>query len=109
MGKITLPATQDAKYFYYVMTSAIVQKQIQDISAMQSTRPELGIEGLKNLIVVVPPLSTQRDISKYLDCRCSEIDEIMNVKKKQLSIVKKQQAAFIFEYITGKKCVKEVR
>jgi len=64
---------------------------------------------LKNLIVVVPPLSTQRDISKYLDCRCSEIDEIMNVKKKQLSIVKKQQAAFIFEYITGKKCVKEVR
>lgn len=109
VGKITLPATQDAKYFYYVMTSAIVQKQIQDISAMQSTRPELGIEGLKNLIVVVPPLSTQRDISKYLDCRCSEIDEIMNVKKKQLSIVKKQQAAFIFEYITGKKCVKEVR
>ena len=109
VGKITLPATQDAKYFYYVMTSAIVQKQIQDISAMQSTGPELGIEGLKNLIVVVPPLSTQRDISKYLDCRCSEIDEIMNVKKKQLSIVKKQQAAFIFEYITGKKCVKEVR
>ena len=50
VGKITLANVHDAKYFYYVMTSSIVQKQIQDISAMQSTRPELGIEGLKNLI-----------------------------------------------------------
>ena len=109
VGKITLPSTQDAKYFYYVMTSTIVQKQIQDISAMQSTRPELGIEGLKNLIVIVPPLDTQRDISQYLDRRCAEIDEILRTKIEQLSVVKKHQAAFIFEYVTGKKRVKEVR
>ena len=76
---------------------------------MQSTRPELGIEGLKNLIVIVPPLDTQRDISQYLDRRCTEIDEILQTKIEQLSVVKKHQAAFIFEYVTGKKRVKEVR
>ena len=65
VGKITLPNTHNAEYFYYVMTSSVIQNQIADISAMQSTRPELGIEGLKNLIVVVPPKEEQDDIAQY--------------------------------------------
>ncbi len=106
VGKITLPDTHDAKYFYYVVTSSIVQKQIEDISAMQSTRPELGIEGLKNLIVVVPPLDVQRNISRFLDSRCPKIDEIIIAKNEQLSVIKNHKSSLIFEYITGKKCVK---
>lgn len=109
VGKITLPDIHDAKFFYYVVTSSIVQKQIEDLSAMQSTRPELGIEGLKNLIVVVPPLNVQKEISKFLDCRCAEIDEIITIKKKQLLSMHKHKASLIFEYVTGKKRVKEVQ
>lgn len=108
VGKITLPNTQNAEYFYYVMTSSVVQNQIEDISAMQSTRPELGIEGLKNLIVVVPPLEEQNDIAKYLDQRCREIDEVFSIKNEQLSAMKKHRDSIIFEYVTGKKRVKEV-
>lgn len=109
VGKITLPNTQNAEYFYYVMTSSVVQNQIEDISAMQSTRPELGIEGLKNLIVVVPPLEEQNDIAKYLDQRCREIDEVFSIKNEQLSAMKKHRDSIIFEYVTGKKRVKEVQ
>lgn len=109
VGKITLPNNHDAKYFYYVATSSIVQKQIDDLSAMQSTRPELGIEGLRNLIVVVPPLDAQQKISKYLDHRCSEIDEIVAVKEKQLVSMQQHKTSLIYEYVTGKKRVKEVR
>lgn len=109
VGKITLPDIYDAKFFYYVVTSSIVQKQIEDLSAMQSTRPELGIEGLKNLIVVVPPLKAQKEISKFLDSRCSEIDEIITLKENQLLSMQKHKASLIFEYVTGKKRVKEVQ
>jgi len=107
VGKITLPNTHCAKYFFYVMTSDIVQKQIQDISAMQSTRPELGIEGMRDLAVVVPPLTTQEHIAEYLDEHCAKMDEILRVKKEQLEIMKKHKASIIYEYVTGKKRVKE--
>ena len=105
VGKITLPSTHSAKYFFYMMTSSVIQKQIQDISAMQSTRPELGIEGLRDLIVVVPPLRIQQRIASYLDERCAKVDEILQTKKAQLEIVKKQKASTIYEYVTGKKRV----
>ena len=107
VGKITLPKTQCAKYFYYLMTSTIIQKQIQDISAMQSTRPELGIEGLKNLIVIVPSIAEQNEIAEYLDARCTQIDEILQAKNEQLSMLQKHRASIIYEYVTGKKRVKE--
>ncbi len=108
VGKITLPNTHCAKYFFYVMTSNIVQKQIQDISAMQSTRPELGIEGMRDLIVVVPPLTTQERIAEYLDERCAKTDTILQTKMAQLEVMKKHKTSIIYEYVTGKKRVTEV-
>lgn len=109
VGKITLANVHDAKYFYYVMTSSIVQKQIQDISAMQSTRPELGIEGLKNLILTVPPFDIQQYIARFLDDHCAKIDRVLHEKGKQLSVIKQHKKSLIYEYVTGKKRVKEVR
>lgn len=109
VGKITLANVHDAKYFYYVMTSSIVQKQIQDISATQSTRPELGIEGLKNLILTVPPFDIQQHIARFLDDHCAKIDRVLHEKGKQLSVIKQHKKSLIYEYVTGKKRVKEVR
>lgn len=109
VGKITLANGHDAKYFYYVMTSSIVQKQIQDISAMQSTRPELGIGGLKNLILTVPPFDIQQHIARFLDDHCAKIDRVLHEKGKQLSVIKQHKKSLIYEYVTGKKRVKEVR
>ena len=76
---------------------------------MQSTRPELGIEGLKNLIIIIPPLDAQQCIAEYLDNRCAKVDEIIRTKKEQLSAIKKHRASIIYEYVTGKKRVTEVK
>ncbi len=70
VGKITLSNKHDAKYFFYLMNSDIIQKQIEEMSSMQSTRPELGIDGLKNLKVIVPPLDSQKAIAEFLECNC---------------------------------------
>lgn len=108
VGKISMPETQDAEYYYHVLNSAVVQKQIEDLSSMQSTRPEMGIEGLKNLVVPVPPLAEQRIISAYLTERCSSINSVIDDKNKQLEKMSDYKKSLIYEYVTGKKRVKEV-
>lgn len=108
VGKISMPETQDAEYYYHVLNSAVIQKQIEDISSMQSTRPEMGIEGLKNLVVTVPPLAEQRIIAAYLTERCSSINSVIDDKNKQLEKMSDYKKSLIYEYVTGKKRVKEV-
>lgn len=108
VGKISMPETQDAEYYYHVLNSAVIQKQIEDISSMQSTRPELGIEGLKNLVVTVPPLAVQQRIAAYLTERCSSINGVIDVKNKQLEMMNDYKKSLIYEYVTGRKRVKEV-
>ena len=103
-----MPKNQCAEFFYHVLNSDIVQKQIEDLSAMQSTRPELGIEGLKNLTVTVPPLKEQQAIATYLDRKCAEIDTILDDKRRQVENMKNHRKSVIYEYVTGKKRVKEV-
>lgn len=75
---------------------------------MQSTRPELGIEGLRNLVVTAPPLDIQRKIASYLSDRCSDINSIIDSKDKQLEKMRNYKQSLIYEYVTGKKRVKEV-
>lgn len=108
VGKITLPKTHCPKFFYHQMNSDVIQLQIADLSAMQSTRPELGIEGLKNLVVVVPPIEVQESIANYLDSCCEAIDAVIESKQTQLDVMTDRKASLIFEYVTGKRRVKEV-
>lgn len=108
VGKITMPKTQDAEYYFYVLNSAVIQKQIEDIASMQSTRPELGIEGLKNLVVTVPPLTIQHEIATHLTECCSSINSVIDAKKQQLEMMSNYKKSLIYEYVTGKKRLKEV-
>lgn len=75
---------------------------------MQSTRPELGIEGLKNLVVTVPPLAIQHEIAAHLTECCSSINSVIDAKKRQLEMMSNYKNSLIYEYVTGKKRVKEV-
>ena len=102
VGKITISSDHDAVFFYYVMTSSIVQRQIQILSAMQSTRPELGIDGLRNLLVVVPPVEKQRDISKFLNQQCAEINSVIDTNSSMIDKLKEYRQSVIYEAVTGK-------
>ena len=102
VGKITISPENDAKFYFYVMTSFIVQKQIIDLSSMQSTRPELGIDGLKNLIVTFPPLEMQHRISKHLDCCCNNIDSMIRSNEEIIKGLKEYRQSVIYDAVTGK-------
>lgn len=63
---------------------------------------------LKEILLPVIPKTEQIEILSFLQNRLAEIDEILLKKKEQLSTVQKHKASLIFEYVTGKKRVKEV-
>lgn len=45
----------------------------------------------------------QKQITDYLDKKCSEIDTIISDKKKQLEVITEYKKSLIYEYVTGKK------
>ena len=63
----------------------------------------------KNITVPVPPMQEQREIAEFLDKKCSIIDQIILQKEKQLKSIQEHKKSLIYEYVTGKKRVKEVQ
>ena len=74
-----------------------------------SAQPKLSQENLNNVILVVPPLLEQQKIAKYLNNRCHMVDEIINQKRTQLELINGHKKSLIYEYVTGKKRVKEAQ
>ena len=104
VGKITVSEEVVPKYIFYVLSSFIGYKQFWDIALMKSTRPELSIDEIKTLHVLLPKTKEeQQQIADYLDTKCSEIDSLIADKKRQLDILADYKKSLIYEYVTGKK------
>ena len=73
------------------------------------TRASLGQNLLKNLPVLIPPREEQIAIGEFLDEKCAEIEAIIQDKQRQLEKVRSYKKSLIYEYVTGKKRVKEVQ
>jgi type I restriction enzyme S subunit len=75
----------------------------------QATIQNIGADKYAGLPVTLPPVDEQQSIIDYLDVACAKIDDTLEVKITQLKIMEQHKASLIFEYVTGKKRVKEVR
>ena len=97
-----------AKYLYYCLNSHIeeVQRYLWDNGTAQ---PNLSADNLGKYKFCIPPVEEQKAIVKYLNNICSQIDNLVIGKKKQLSTIQQHKKSLIYEYVTGKKRVKEVR
>ena len=60
---------------------------------------------LKETFVILPPLTEQEEIVKYLDDKCSQIDNIIEEKQLLLEKLEEYKKSLIYEYVTGKKQV----
>ena len=69
----------------------------------QSAQAGLYQGQVKEILVIVPPLSEQRDIADYLDEKCAEIDALITLKNAKINELKYYKKSIIYEYVTGKK------
>ena len=55
---------------------------------------------MKNISVVTPPLPEQQRIASYLDKKCGEIDELIDLQEKMIAQLKEYKHAVITEAVT---------
>ena len=91
------------KFLHKYMSFSI---EIEKGSA-KSTVDSIRLPMLQNFNVVVPPLQEQAAIADFLDDKTAKIDRIIAKKEQQLDIIKEHRKSLIYEYVTGKKRVKE--
>lgn len=90
------------KYMYYILNSEIFKYYLG--SFFTSTINQLTNYNFGNMkIPYCFDEVIQKQITDYLDKKCSEIDTIISDKKKQLEVIAEYKKSLIYEYVTGKK------
>ena len=62
---------------------------------------------LKEIVLPVIPMKEQKALFEFLSKQCTTIDSILKDKQEQLEKIKQHKKSLIYEYVTGKKRVKE--
>lgn len=102
IGRATISPNY-SQYFYLSMWHRQIFNKLGD----DGVRSSLSVSDLLNLPITTPPLDEQKQIANYLDNKCSNIDDIIEIKKKQLDKLAEYKKSIIYEYTTGKKRIKE--
>ena len=64
---------------------------------------------LKDVILPVIPTEEQKGIYSYLKEKCETIDDVLKTKKSELEHIQQHKKSLIYEYVTGKKRITEVK
>ncbi len=88
---------------YYFLSDGFIK--IVDSSTYGTKMPRANIDFIKNMLVVIPPLSEQESISKMLDSKCAQIDSLITEKESLITDLTEYKKSLIFEVVTGKRSV----
>lgn len=95
--------------FVYYTTLGIGYENWKNTVFTQATIQNIGADKYAQLYITVPSMKEQNEIIAYLDTQCKAIDDVIHSKYQQLSTIQQHKKSLIYEYVTGKKRVKEVR
>lgn len=95
--------------FVYYTTLGIGYENWKNTVFTQATIQNIGADKYAQLYITVPSMKEQNEIITYLDTQCKAIDDVIRSKYQQLSTIQQHKKSLIYEYVTGKKRVKEVR
>ena len=93
------------KYVYYILQAA-------NLNRLNEANAQPLITGYKvgNCVIsYVDDREEQKNIANYLDDICINLDYILAQKQQQLEIIIQHKKSLIYEYVTGKKRVAEVK
>lgn len=96
----------DDRYMYYLLQSNQFTEWYDLSNAGNSTIKHLNQEKFYEFQFTNPPMEEQNKIAKFLDAKCTQVDEIIKDKQNQIDKMEKYKKSLIYEYVTGKKRVK---
>lgn len=95
----------NSRYYHYLLHSYDIQKVFYNMG--NGVRQGLNYSEFSKLRVLVPERIEQQQIADYLDNKVSKIQNIIKSKQQQITELTEYKNSLIFEYVTGKKQVKE--
>lgn len=107
-----------AKYCEYIFRSKTMLRVLYSLGKgiyaivrgddrVNTCRLKVAKEDLKSLIIPVPSVDEQREIVRYLNQKCIDIEEVIKKKELFLSELESYKKSIIYEYVTGKKEVSQ--
>ena len=85
------------RFILYMMLSQYFLNQVALVTEDRVKMPKINKEELGEIKVVFPIRNIQKEIVKYLDQKCLEIDAVIEDKKKQLEVLEQYKKSFIYE------------
>ena len=98
----------DSRYLNYLFDTVYFAEYVL-LYAVGTTMASINSDILTNSKILVPPIIEQRGIADFLDSKCRTLFEIIENKQSQLATLQQHKKSLIYEYVTGKKRVKEVQ
>ena len=94
-----LPASKNmiAKYSFYEFLAC---KSSLLVSAIGGGQPNISQDTIRKQKIVVPPCNEQTAIAHYLDKKCSEIDKVISVQRKRISLLQELKQTIITHAVT---------
>lgn len=95
---IAIPPVENLNlnFFYYTLPFQLLQNANENIYGAKILNQDL----IKNAYLVVPPLTQQNIISKFLDERTTEIDKLISQKLKLIDCLKDERVGVITRAVT---------
>lgn len=91
-------ANINIKYFYWQYYDLYLRHIFNGLGA--GVRSTLNQKDLLNLLVCIPPRDEQDCIAAYLDWKNSRITKLINIRKKQISLLEELKKAIVADIIT---------
>jgi len=93
-------------YLYMYMQSRLFRIQVENNWTF-GTQPNIGMGSLENLWITVPPSTEQTQIANYLDSKTTQIDKLIDQKRKSNDYLKEYRTTLISNVVTGKVDVRD--
>jgi type I restriction enzyme S subunit len=87
------------KFFYYFFESNIVDRQLFE-SSQKTSVSNLHLEKIKELRLTLPSIEEQNIISKYLDHKTTQIDNLITKKEQFIILLQEERIALINQAVT---------
>ena len=86
-------------YLYYLLIGMNLGQYVNSVAA----QPGLSVSTIQNITTCLPSFDEQTEIAKYLDEKCSIIDNLVTKKETIICELETYRKSLIYEYVTGKK------
>ena len=95
------------RYFHYLIRNCYKSEFKRLSTGIRDGQWDLQAYDFENTSITLPPKLEQQQIADYLDQKVTQIQKLINSKQQQINQLTEYKNSLIFEYVTGKKQVKE--